>query len=128
MSMVKLRKVTNNFARVKVKSEVSNAALERALNAFNALECALNGFKPMPIGAPKALMAVPQKHQGGQQEPSRSAKRLLSWPQVKDRVPMSRTTAWRRMREDAFPRPVRISKGRVAWIEDEIVSWINARS
>ena len=113
--MVKLRNMPNSFARVKVKSEVSNAALE----------CALNGFKPMPIGAPKALMAVPQKHQGGQQEPSRSAKRLLSWPQVKDRVPMSRTTAWRRMREDAFPRPVRISKGRVAWVEDEIVSWIN---
>jgi predicted DNA-binding transcriptional regulator AlpA len=98
----------NSFARVKVKSEVSNAALE----------CALNGFKPMPT-------AVPQKHHRGQQEPSRSAKRLLSWPQVKDRVPMSRTTAWRRMREDAFPRPIRISKGRVAWVEDEIVSWIN---
>jgi prophage regulatory protein len=70
-------------------------------------------------------MAVPDKNNGRQQEPSHSATRLLSWPQVEDRVPLSRTTAWRRMREGAFPRPIRISKGRVAWIEDEIVSWIN---
>ena len=54
-----------------------------------------------------------------------SGTRLLSWPQVEDRVPLSRTTTWRRMREGAFPRPIRISKGRVAWVEDQIVSWIN---
>jgi hypothetical protein len=46
MSMVRLSNMPNSFARVKVKSEVSNAALE----------CALNAFKPLPIGAPKALM------------------------------------------------------------------------
>jgi predicted DNA-binding transcriptional regulator AlpA len=31
------------------------------------------------------------------------------------------------MREGAFPRPIRISRGRVAWVEDEILTWINER-
>jgi predicted DNA-binding transcriptional regulator AlpA len=106
--MVRLRKVPNSFAPITVKSEG-----------------ALSAYKAISNEAPNAEIAVPKKHNGPQQEPSRSAKRLLSWPQVEDRIPFSRTTAWRRMREGAFPRPIRISKGRVAWIEDEIVSWIN---
>ena len=50
--------------------------------------------------------------------------RLLPWPQVKQRIPLSRTTVWRRVRDGRFPRPLQISAGRVAWLESEIVDWI----
>jgi prophage regulatory protein len=75
-----------------------------------------NSFERVTVKSEDALNAF---------NPSVSGTRLLSWPQVEDRICLSRTTAWRRMREGAFPRPIRISKGRVAWVEDEIVSWIN---
>ena len=51
----------------------------------------------------------------------RTGTRLLPWQKVQDRVGFSRTTAWRK---DDFPRPVRISAGRVAWIEEEVDEWV----
>ena len=54
--------------------------------------------------------------------------RLLAWPMVHDRVDLSRTTVWRLIRTKAFPAPVRLSEGRVAWFEDDIEAWITARS
>jgi prophage regulatory protein len=50
--------------------------------------------------------------------------RLLPWPQLQQRIPLSRTTVWRRIRDGRFPRPLQISPGRVAWVEAEIVTWI----
>ena len=46
---------------------------------------------------------------------------------VHDRVDLSRTTVWRLIRTKAFPAPVRLSAGRVAWIEDDVEAWIAAR-
>jgi len=40
---------------------------------------------------------------------------------------LSRSTIWRRMRDGSFPQSVRISKGRVAWIEAEIDAWCKER-
>jgi prophage regulatory protein len=51
--------------------------------------------------------------------------RLLSWPEVKARVGLSRTSVWRLEREGKFPKRVRILPGRVAWRESEIVAWIS---
>lgn len=49
--------------------------------------------------------------------------RLLSWPAVRERVGISRTTAWRLQKEGSFPRPVVISAGRVGWREEDITAW-----
>lgn len=49
--------------------------------------------------------------------------RLLSWPEVRERVAISRTTAWRLQRAGSFPLPVMISAGRVGWREEEITAW-----
>lgn len=49
--------------------------------------------------------------------------RLLSWRQVRDLAGLSRTTAWRLQNAGAFPRPVAISPGRVAWRESDVAAW-----
>jgi prophage regulatory protein len=53
--------------------------------------------------------------------------RLLSWKQLRDLVPLSRTTVWRRVRDKQFPEPLKISPGRVAWAERDVVEWIAHR-
>ena len=49
--------------------------------------------------------------------------RVLSWRAVREMTGLSRTTAWRLQRSGAFPRPVRLSPGRVGWREGEIAAW-----
>jgi len=39
-------------------------------------------------------------------------------------IPFSATTAWRRVREGTFPRPVRISSQITAWRVGEIREWL----
>lgn len=56
-----------------------------------------------------------------------SGHRLIGWSELCKRTSLSRSTIWRRMRDGHFPRPVTISKGRVAWIEAEVDYWIEAR-
>jgi prophage regulatory protein len=64
---------------------------------------------------------------GGQaQERARSLK-LLRFPAVRERTGLSRSTIWRLEREGEFPRHRRISANAVAWVEDEVLSWINSK-
>jgi prophage regulatory protein len=53
--------------------------------------------------------------------------KLLRFPAVRERTGLSRTTIWRLERHGDFPRHRRISANTVAWVEDEVVSWIEAR-
>ena len=53
--------------------------------------------------------------------------RLLPWGRVQDMAGISRTTAWRLQRNGAFPTPVPVSPGRVAWWESELTAWKQAR-
>jgi prophage regulatory protein len=57
---------------------------------------------------------------------SRSLK-LLRFPAVRERTGLSRSTIWRLEREGDFPRHRRISPNAVAWVEDEVLSWIQSR-
>lgn len=50
--------------------------------------------------------------------------RLLSWRAVRERVGISRTTAWRLQNRGAFPAPVQISAGRVGWRQEDVEAWI----
>ena len=67
--------------------------------------------------------------------------RLIRKPEVKLRTGLKNTSLWKAMRDDEFPRSVKLSnptkkpnafgKGRdcgaVAWVEAEIDQWIESR-
>ena len=56
-----------------------------------------------------------------------AAGRFLNWLAVRSRVSLSRSTVWRKVQEGSFPAPIRISKGRVGWLEADIERWINVQ-
>jgi prophage regulatory protein len=49
--------------------------------------------------------------------------RLISKPEVLDRVGVTFPTIWKWMREGKFPRSRELG-GKVAWIESEVEAWI----
>jgi len=50
--------------------------------------------------------------------------RLISWTELRQLVPLSRTTVWRRVRDGSFPAPLQISPGRVAWSLISVTTWM----
>jgi prophage regulatory protein len=53
--------------------------------------------------------------------------KLLRFPAVRERTGLSRSTIWRLEREGYFPKHRRISANAVAWVEDEVLSWIQSK-
>ena len=53
--------------------------------------------------------------------------KLLRFPAVRERTGLSRSTIWRLEREGDFPKHRRISANAVAWVEDEVASWIHSK-
>jgi prophage regulatory protein len=53
--------------------------------------------------------------------------RLLRFPEVRMRTGLSRSTIWRLERRGEFPQHRRISTNAVAWLEYEVVNWIQSR-
>jgi prophage regulatory protein len=53
---------------------------------------------------------------------------MLKLREVSARTTMERTTIWRAVRKGTFPRPLRISKQRVAWRESEVEAWLASRT
>lgn len=56
---------------------------------------------------------------------------LLPWRRVRERVGLGRTTCYRLQRLEgprAFPKPIRLSPGRVAWRESDIATWVEAQA
>jgi prophage regulatory protein len=53
--------------------------------------------------------------------------RFISIRDVCQLTSLSRTTIWRMGRSNAFPREVRLSAGRVAWLESDVRRWMEAR-
>ncbi|MEQ7760117.1 AlpA family transcriptional regulator [Xanthomonas hortorum] len=75
----------------------------------------------------RALRALPPTERPGHvQAPSDGRPRLLRIAQVKDRVGMSQTTIYDRIKKGTFPKPVPLGT-LVAWLESEIDAWIAAR-
>ena len=54
-------------------------------------------------------------------------RRLLDRHQVEHMVRMPRSTLYEAMAERRFPRPIRVGKRAVRWIEDEILEWMESR-
>ena len=50
--------------------------------------------------------------------------RFLRRPEVESRTGLSRVTIYAKMDEGTFPRPRRIGKRAVAWLEEDIERWI----
>ena len=53
--------------------------------------------------------------------------RLISRDEVLNKTSFSQPTLWRLESIGDFPRSIRISKGRVAYDEDAVDAWIDAR-
>jgi prophage regulatory protein len=52
---------------------------------------------------------------------------MLRLNDVRQRVGLSRSTIYERVREGDFPAPVQLGPRAVAWPSDEIDAWIDAR-
>ena len=53
--------------------------------------------------------------------------RLLRFPAIHERTGLSRSTIWRLERHGDFPKHRRISANAVAWVEEEVITWIRSR-
>ena len=53
--------------------------------------------------------------------------RLLSIKEVLEMVGVSKSTLYKMIAEDRFPRPVRIRLRGARWWQSEITEWVNSR-
>ena len=53
--------------------------------------------------------------------------KLLRFPAVRERTGLSRSTIWRLERQGDFPKHRRISPNAVAWVEEEVMSWMHSK-
>lgn len=75
-------------------------------------------LKPDPIG--EALMIAHGRDRV-------TSVKLLRFPAVRERTGLSRSTIWRLERHGDFPKHRRISANAVAWVEEEVISWIYSK-
>ena len=54
--------------------------------------------------------------------------RYIRFKELRQRVPLGRTTIWQMMREGRFPQSRRIGKTAKAWLEDEVEEWIRKQA
>jgi prophage regulatory protein len=66
------------------------------------------------------MMNNPQEH-----EPQYPRRRILRWAQLKEIVPLHRTTIWRKVQTGQFPEPVQLSERASGWREEDVRAWIN---
>ncbi|WP_158791711.1 AlpA family transcriptional regulator [Granulicella sp. L60] len=59
--------------------------------------------------------------------PSPNGKKFLRLPQVKESTGLSRTTIYRQITACEFPRPINIGPRAVAWVEADILQWMEQR-
>ena len=55
------------------------------------------------------------------------AEKLLVLSQVREIVPYSASHIWRLERSGQFPRRVRLGRNRVAWLQSEVISWVESK-
>lgn len=53
--------------------------------------------------------------------------KILTAKEVQSKVRLSRTTIWRMIKNDTFPRPIKLSTTRKGWLENEINLWLTKR-
>jgi prophage regulatory protein len=50
--------------------------------------------------------------------------RFIRFKELRQRIPLGRTTIWRMMHEGRFPQSRRIGKMAAAWLESEVEDWM----
>jgi prophage regulatory protein len=60
--------------------------------------------------------AIPQNHT-----------RFLRWAEVKKLTSLSKSAIYVKIANREFPRPVPLSRQTVAWVESEVIDWMNQR-
>ncbi|MCD9026756.1 AlpA family phage regulatory protein [Luteimonas sp. BDR2-5] len=73
-------------------------------------------------------MHIPSSNQlpstGGDALPPSAPEAFLRLPQVLARVPISRSTLWRRVQERTFPQPLKLSARVTVWRSRDIDGWM----
>jgi len=54
--------------------------------------------------------------------------KLLRFTDVRERTGLSRSTVWRLERRAEFPKHIKVSANIVAWLEEDVVEWIQSRA
>jgi prophage regulatory protein len=55
----------------------------------------------------------------------RSDEKLIRFRELRQSIPLSRSTIWRKIKNNEFPQPIRIGKVAVAWLWSDIQQWID---
>ncbi|MBQ0824367.1 AlpA family phage regulatory protein [Microvirga sp. HBU67558] len=55
------------------------------------------------------------------------ADRIVRWPEVRQQIGLSRTTVWRKIREQDFPAPVRLTNHSIGWRQSDLDGWLASR-
>jgi prophage regulatory protein len=90
---------------------------------------------PIPVGAAQRSPDRAADHSNGHapfaadsgKPATTRALKLLRFPAVRERTGLSRSTIWRLERIGAFPKHRRISANAVAWLEEDIMTWIESK-
>jgi predicted DNA-binding transcriptional regulator AlpA len=91
------------------------------LDAFTDWAAAVD--LPLPESFPKLST------KRGQRKPRATANApLLRLSDILPMLPFSAATLWRRVKEGAFPAPMKISRGVTAWRRDEVEAWCRERA
>lgn len=53
---------------------------------------------------------------------------FVRYSQIKDIIPLSRATLWRKVADNTFPAPLKLSPGCVAWRVEDVRAWMAALS
>jgi prophage regulatory protein len=53
--------------------------------------------------------------------------RILRDKEVRDRTGLSRTTRWRLIRAEKFPKPINLTEHAIGWRESSIEEWLASR-
>ena len=53
--------------------------------------------------------------------------KMLRFPAIRECTGLSRSTVWRLERRGDFPRHRRLSTNVVAWVEEEVMTWLRTR-
>lgn len=83
-----------------------------------------------PSGNPRTVQpthgATPAHHDGRVPFTPKPGN-LIRLPHVETKTGLKKSTIYAGVKENTFPSPVRLSARAVAWREDDIDRWINAR-
>ena len=54
--------------------------------------------------------------------------RIIRFSELKQTIPLSRSTLWRKVRANEFPKPIPLGKAAVGWLSSEVQAWIEAQA